>query len=90
MSFLFGRGKSIPRNATFQVTQLGREKLSEYGGDPKSQVLMALETGGTQNVAEIAQRSGLSRGRVEKLVSSLAEGGYVQLLSRSAMDAEDM
>ena len=90
MSFLFGRGKSIPRNATFQVTQLGRDKLSEYTGDQKSQVLMALETGGTQNVAEIATKSGLSRGKVERLVSALAQGGYVQLLSRSAMDEEDM
>ena len=90
MGFLFGRGKSIPRNATFQVTQLGREKLSEYSGDPKSQVLMALATDGTQTVTEIAQKSGLSRGKVERLIPSLAQGGFVQLLSRSDMDPEDM
>jgi len=89
MGFFFGRnkGKGIPRNATFRLTQEGREKLQEFNGDPKSKVLMALETRGTSDIEEVAETSGLSRGQVEVWIARLARGGYVQYVSAS-MGAE--
>ncbi len=84
-----GRGKTIPANATFRLTQEGREKLSEFGGDPKSRVLVALETRGTSDIEEIAAASGLSRGQVEKLVPTLVRGGYIQYVSQSMVGEED-
>lgn len=82
------RGRRIPRDATFRNTQLGTDKLQEFKGDALSKVLMALETGGTLNVAEIAERSGISRGRVERLVPRLIQGSYIQPVS-SSMVSED-
>jgi len=79
MGFLFGRGKKrIPANATFRLTEQGREKLQQFGGDPKSQILMSLETRGTSDIDEISQASGLSRGQVERFVPTLIQGGYIQ------------
>lgn len=83
-----GGGKSIPINASFRLTQEGREKLQEFGGDPKSRVLVALETRGTSDIEEISQASGLSRGQVERLVPTLVHGGYIQYIS-AAMAGED-
>ncbi len=82
MSFLFGRkGKGIPSNATFRLTQQGTEKLQEFNGDPKSQILMALETRGTSDVDELSQESGLSRGQVERFIPAMIRGGYIQYVS---------
>lgn len=79
MSFFFGRGsKGLPRNATFRLTQEGREKLQEFSGDPKSQVLVALESRGTSDTDEISQSSGMPRGQVERIIMGLMSGGYVQ------------
>ena len=79
MSFFFGRkGKGIPQNATFRLTEQGREKLQEFSGDPKSQILVALETRGTSDLDEIAQASQLSKGQVERFISPLVRGGYIQ------------
>ena len=83
------RGRRIPQNATFRNTQLGSEKLQEFKGDARSKLLMALETGGTQNVAEMAQRSGLSKGRVERLIPALIQGSYVQPVSSDMGSEED-
>jgi len=85
---LYRGGKShvIPTNATFRLTQEGREKLQEFGGDPKSRILVALETRGTSDIDEIAGASGLSRGQVERLLPSLVRAGYVQYVSASAME----
>lgn len=83
-----GGGKIIPANASFRLTQEGREKLQEFGGDPKSRVLVALETRGTSDIDEIAQTSGLSRGQVERIVPTLIRGGYIQYISAS-MVGED-
>lgn len=82
------KGRNIPVNASFRLTQEGREKLQEFAGDPKSRVLVALETRGTSDIEEISQASGLSRGQVERLVPTLVRGGYVQYIS-SAMTGED-
>jgi len=85
MSFFFGRfghkGPGIPRNATFRLTQEGREKLQEFSGDPKSRILMALETRGTSDIDEISETSGLSRGQVERFIRPLAVGQYIQYVS---------
>ena len=90
MSFFFGRGKGhgIPRNATFRLTQEGKEKLQEFSGDPKSRILMAMETRGVSlDVDEISESSGLGRGQVERLLPALIKGGYIQYVS-SSMGAE--
>ena len=91
MTFLFnrGKGKGIPRNATFKITQEGREKLQEFNGDPKSQILMALETGGTSDLDEISQRSGLSKGQIERFIKPLVAGRYIQYVSASMGAGED-
>ena len=87
MGFFFrGKGKGVPANATFSLTQEGRAKLQDFGGDPKSQILMALETRGTSDVAEISETSGLSRSQVERFLGPLVRGNYIQYVS--AMSAE--
>lgn len=77
------RGRGIPAHATFRLTQEGREKLLEFQGDPKSQILAALESRGTSDVEEISQASGLSKGQVERFVPALVRGGYMQYVSTS-------
>lgn len=90
MSFLFNRNRNrgIPRGATFRLTQEGREKLQEFSGDPKSQILTALETHGTSDVEEIANSSGLNRGTVERMVPRLIRGGYVQYVSAQQLEVD--
>lgn len=85
-----GRSKTILANATFQITQEGKEKLQEFGGDPKSRVLVALETRGTSDIDEITQASGVSRGQIERLIPALVRGGYIRYVSAAATsDDED-
>jgi Fic family protein len=75
----FGLGKSIlPANATFRLTQEGREKLQSYTGTPQARILAALETCGTSDRDEIANASGLSRGSVERNILALLQKGYIQ------------
>lgn len=81
-----GKGKGIPPNATFRLTQEGRDKLQEFGGDPKSRILVALETRGTSDVDEISQASGVKRGQVERLVPAMIKGGYIQYVSAVSED----
>ena len=83
-----GKGKGIPPNATFRLTQEGREKLQEFGGDPKSRILTALETQGTSDIDEIAQTSGINKGKVEKLVPAMLRGGYIQYVGAVSEDLE--
>ena len=75
--------KIIPANASFRLTQEGREKVQQLGGDPKSRILVALETRGTSDIDEISQMCGMSRGQVERLIPALVRGGYVQYISPS-------
>lgn len=89
MSFLFSRkGRRIPPNATFRLTQEGREKLQEFGGDPKSRILVALETRGTSDIDEMSQASGVSKGQVERLLPQMLKGGYVQYVSAQTEDID--
>jgi len=74
-------GAHIPANAAFRITEQGKDKLQEYGGDPKSRMLVALETRGTSDVDEISKASGLNRGQVERLVPVLLRGGYIQFVT---------
>jgi predicted ArsR family transcriptional regulator len=84
MSFIFGKkGKGIPQNATFRLTETGREKLQQFTGDAKSQILVSLETNGTSDVDELAHAAGMSKGQVERLLPQLVKGGYVQYVSAS-------
>jgi len=86
MSFFFGRGRrsGVPRNATFRLTQEGRDKLQKFNGDPQSQVLMALETNGTSSVDELADATGLGRGRIERLIPQMAQAGYVSYVGANS------
>ena len=92
MGFFFGRnkGKGIPANATFRLTQEGREKLQEFNGDPKSQILVALETKGTSDMEELSSASGLSKGQVERLIPKLIRGGYIQYISAGMADSMEV
>lgn len=83
--FKGGGSKGIPQGATFRLTQNGQDKLQEFSGDPKSMVLVALETRGTSDIDEISQASGLSRGKVERLVPSLVRGRYIQYVSANEL-----
>ena len=75
----FGLGKSVlPKNATFRLTQEGREKLQSYTGTPQMRILAALETCGTSDRDEIANAAGMSRGQVERNVVALLQKGYIQ------------
>ena len=89
MSFLFNRATRIPPSATFTLTQVGRKKVQEFSGDPKSRILVALETRGTSDLAEISQASGLSKGTVERLVPVLIRGGYIQYIRAGSIDEID-
>lgn len=93
MSFFFDRltkkGRMLPPNAAFRLTEQGKDKLQEYAGDPKSRVLVTLETRGTSDVDEIAQASGLNRGQVEKLVPVLLRRGDIQFVT-TAVGGDDL
>lgn len=93
MSYLFDRlrkgSKAIPSTATFRLTEQGRDKLQEFSGDPKSRILIALETRGTSDVAEISQASGLSKGQVERMIPSMVRGGYIQYVSAAMGGASE-
>lgn len=94
MTFLFGnRGRSggsrIPSNATFRLTQEGREKLQEFKGDAESQILVTLETRGTSDANEISLASGLRKGEVDRKLPKLIKHGYVQYVSAHCEEAEE-
>ena len=88
MGFLDRRNEpTIPKNATFRLTNEGREKLQSYTGTPQARVLAALEIQGTSNKAELRQSSGLSGGQVERCISALTQAGYIQPVGHGSMDA---
>ncbi len=89
MGFLFGRkNRGMPQNATFRLTEQGREKLQEFSGDPKSRILVALETGGSSDIDEISKASGLSKGQIERLVPAMIKGGYIQYITAGQSSEE--
>ena len=76
--FGLGKGSVLPKNATYRLTQKGREKLTSYTGTPQARILAALETCGTSDRDEIANSAGMNRGSVERNVLTLLQKGYVQ------------
>jgi len=82
----FRRSRNVPSNATFRLTQEGKEKLQDFKGDTKSRILVALETEGTSTASEIAAASGLSKGQVERMIPRLVRGGYIQYISSTTSD----
>jgi hypothetical protein len=84
-----GGGRSIPSGAVFRLTESGRDKLQEFGGDPKSLVLVALETRGTSSVEEISLASGVKRGQVERLIPTMVKAGYIQYVSSTSGGGEE-
>lgn len=80
------RRGGVPANASFRITQEGKEKLLQYGGDPKSRLLQGLESNGSGNISDIAQTSGLSRGQVERILPSLIRGGYIQPITSAVIE----
>jgi len=92
MPFLFGKGRTrrIPANATFRLTEQGKEKLLEFQGDPKSRILESLESRGTSDIEEIASASGVSQGQAERLVPVLIRGGYIQYVGTGTGGADDV
>ena len=81
--FGIGGKNVLPKNATFRLTQEGREKLQSYAGTPQSRILAALETCGTSDRDEIASAAGMSHGSVEKNIVALLQKGYVQRVGGS-------
>lgn len=88
--FNFGRKESLPRNATFRLTQEGKEKLQSYTGTAQMRIMAALESQGTSDRDEIANASGLSRGQVEKNIIILIQKGYVQRVGVGGMSSMPM
>lgn len=86
---LSGKKKALPASATFRITELGRDKLQDFSGNPKDQILMALETKGTSNLKEISAATRLSRGQVERLMPKLYNDGYVQFVNSSSGGLDD-
>lgn len=84
--FFHRGGINISRHSTFMITESGRDRLQEATGDMQSQVLLALESGGSQNIDEISNRTGIPRGKVERIIPSLVQSGRVQISSANRMD----
>lgn len=79
MSFFhIGRESAIPKNATFQLTPEGQERLMSYSGKPQARVLSALATQGTSDRDEIASTSGMSRSSAERHILALLQKGYIR------------
>ena len=84
----FSRRRHIPSNASFRLTQDGRDKLQNFKGDARSRILSALETEGSSNTSEIALASGLSKGKVEALIPGMIRGGYIQYISGESIGGD--
>lgn len=83
------RKGALPKNATFRLTQEGREKLQTYTGTPQARILVAMETQGSSvDVDELAGASGLSKGQVEHNLLVLIQKGYVQRIGGAAMRSD--
>ena len=82
-------GATIPVDAALVITEQGKDALQEYGGDPKSRILLALETRGSCDVVKLSSTSGLTRGQVERAVPGLLHSGYVRFVT-SGMGGDDL
>lgn len=88
--FRANKGAAIPRNATFRLTQEGKDKLQTYTGTPQARILVALETmGSSADVDELAGASGLGKGQVERNVLALIQKGYVQRVGSASVSVDE-
>ena len=85
-----GKGAAtIPADAALVITEQGRDALQEYGGDPRSRILLALETRGSCDIAKISASSGLTPGQVERAVPGLLNSGYARFVT-TGMAGDDI
>ena len=75
---IFKRGGAIPTAMTFSLTEMGKAKAEEYTGDPRSRILMALDSNGASNCDEISRVAHIPKGLVERQIPQLIRAGYVQ------------
>ncbi len=80
---IFSKNKRnmIPPNATFRITQAGEEELQKFLEGDAHAVLVALQTNGTSTVEDIAERSGLGKGDVERLIPRMVNKQQIQLIA---------
>ena len=80
------KSNTIPASASFRITEQGKDKLQGgIRGDPKSRILVTLETEGTCTVSDLcAARDGVTKGQAERLLPILVRGGFVQYASAAA------
>lgn len=75
------KGAHIPHDTAIIITEQGKDALSEYGGDTKGRILLALETRGSSDVNAISSASGLTVGAIERSMPSLIRSGYVRFVT---------
>ncbi len=89
MSFFFDRfkrkGAHIPHDTAIIITESGKDALSEYGGDERGRILLALETRGSSDVNKISQASGLTLGQVERAIPGLVTSGYARFVTSGSV-----
>ena len=88
MGLLERMGKShIPSNASFVLTEQGREIVQEFGGDPMSRIMTALETrASSSNIQEIAATSGLRKRKVEHFIPILMHRGFIRYVNNTSLE----
>lgn len=84
---LFNRQPSL-RNSSFRITEGGRSKLQEdfSSGDPKTRILIALETTQGGSMEDISQASRMSRGQIERLLPIMVRQGLIAANDGSSGD----
>ena len=91
---IFNKNKRrlIPPNATFRITQGGEEELQKFLGGDTHAILVALQTNGTSTIDDIAERSGLSKGQVERKIPVLVNKQQIQFIAggNGSMPADEV
>lgn len=78
-------GAHLPEGTSIVITEQGKEKLQEYGGDDRGRILLILETRGSLDSGEISKACGIGRKRVEQLIPALLRGGYVRFVTSGSV-----
>ena len=86
MSFLNRNSSHISRHTTFVLTSSGRDRLEDFRGSNKDQILVSLETKGSSTIDDIAQATGIPRGQIESILPGLMKGGFVQKAATGMME----
>lgn len=94
MSLLDNMSRGSPgasRHSSFSISERGREYLNDRGltGDPKTRVLVALETcGSSADIDDLRRTSGLSGTQIERILPHLVRSGLVQDLAGQPVGGE--